>query len=251
MPRKAFSLLRKDIVYRHEAFRSGLAEAGFDVVDALARPEPGDLLLIWNRYGDYDVWARRFEAAGATVVVTENGWLGKRWLGSEWFSLCCGHHAGAGSWVVGDDGRWDGWHVGLEPWRIGGEKVILGQRSIGEPGIASPRHWEHRTQAKYGGRIRNHPGTKTDGISLEDDLANCGEALTWASSAALKALMLGIPVRYDFPAWIGASAASRLSDPNLVRSDSARLGMFRRLAWAMWTLDEIRSGLAFRHLLRV
>lgn len=252
MRRKALNLLRKEISYRHEAYGSGLIEAGFDVVTDLARPGPGDVLLIWNRYGDLDVWARRFEAAGAQVVVTENGWLGKFWEGQEWFTLCCGHHAGAGTWPVGDNSRWDGWNVRLEPWRIGdGEKVILGQRGIGEPGIASPLHWERRVQAIYGGRIRNHPGVRRDSIPLEEDLARCAEVLTWNSGGALKALTMGIPVRCGFDRWIGRSACVGLEDPVLLRSDNLRLNMFRRLAWSMWTLDEIGSGKAFRHLLQI
>lgn len=246
MRRKALCLLRKDIVYRREAFLSGLNEAGFDVVEAIAKPKAGDVLVIWNRYGDFDVLARQFEAAGATVVVTENGWLGKRWRGEEWFTLCGGHHAGAGTWAVGDAGRWDGWAVPLDPWRIGGkETVILGQRGIGEPGIASPPRWDELARAWYGGRIRPHPGQKPS-LPIEEDLAEASQVLTWNSGGALKALMMGVPVRCDFPRWIGMSAACPMQG-DLRRSDSARLAMFRRLAWAMWTLEEIRSGVAFRH----
>ncbi len=249
MRRKALCLIRRDIVYRREAFCDGLRAAGFDVVDAVPRPGPGDVLVIWNRYGDFDVQARIFEEAGAGVLVTENGWLGKQWLGSEWFTLCRGHHAGAGSWPVGDDGRWDGWDVPLEPWRFGGqEKLIFDQRGIGESGIASPHGWAKHIQQRYGGRIRVHPGQKKPAVSLEDDLAEAGECFTWNSGAALKALMLGVPVRYEFPFWIGAPAAVPLNAPDVKRSDAARLGMFRRLAWSMFSLQEIGSGFAFKHV---
>jgi len=47
-----------------------------------------------------------------------------------------------------------------------------------------------------------------------------------------------------------ASASQSLSDwpcqPN--RSEELRLDAFRRLAWAMWELDEIKSGEAIRWL---
>ncbi len=77
--------------------------------------------------------------------------------------------------------------------------------------------------------------------------------ITWSSSAALHALTLGIPVWHGFSRWIGAPAARSIveygGDP--LRDTQKRLDMFRRLIWAMWRMDEIRSGQAFRHLLRV
>ena len=42
----------------------------------LDRPKPGDLVVVWNRYGNYEAEALRFEAAGAAVIVMENGYLG-------------------------------------------------------------------------------------------------------------------------------------------------------------------------------
>ncbi len=235
---------------RQDAFRGGLAAAGYEVVKEIRHPQPGDVLLIWNRYGDFDVWAQRFEFAGADVLVVENGWLGKRWLDGEWYTLCRGHHAGAGNWKVGDAGRWDSWGMELQPWRLEGERVILGQRGIGESGIASPPDWAIRTQWRFGGRVRAHPGTRT-AKPLEDDLAAAGQVLTWNSGAALKALVMGIPVHYEFPEWIGGKAAQPIRKelgPDH-RSDPDRLTMFRRLAWSMWSADEMGSGVAFRHVM--
>jgi hypothetical protein len=64
--------------------------------------------------------------------------------------------------------------------------------------------------------------------------------------------LLGIPVFYEFDRWIGARAALPISvwgaEPK--RDDAARLAMLRRLAHAMWTLEEVRSGEAFSNLLR-
>jgi len=33
------------------------------------------------------------------------------------------------------------------------------------------------------------------------------------------------------------------------RDDVARLELFRRVAWAMWTIDEIDNGIALKNLL--
>lgn len=59
------------------------------------------------------------------------------------------------------------------------------------------------------------------------------------SGAALQALLWGIPVASEMPDWIGAQD----------NTDAGRLAMFRRLAWAQWTLEEISDGLPFRSLL--
>jgi hypothetical protein len=251
--KRAQNLLRESLHYRSEAFASGLQAAGFSVVKLIADPTPEDLLLTWNRYSRFDVEACRFEAAGARVVVVENGYLSKSWRGGNWFSMALGHHAGAGTWNVGGPERWDAIGAEIAPWRTEGETVILGQRAIGERGIASPDGWAESVQRRIGGRIRQHPGKYQPAVSLEQDLRTAGQVVTWASSAALLALIAGVPVWYGFDRWIGAQAGLPLAlygaEPK--RSDADRLAMFRRLAWAMWTLEEIRDGRAFDHLLRV
>ena len=252
---RALCLIRSAPVYRHQSFCRGLQAAGYELVARLDRPTPDDVLVIWNRYGSWDEQAKRFEAAGARVVVVENGYLGKDWLGGTWFSMALGHHAGAGRWVYGGSHRWDALGVDLGPMRTGGKEiVILGQRGIGEPGIASPDRWAEQTRAKVGGRIRPHPDVRgVAQVPLADDLRRASAVVTWASSAALRALLLGIPVYYEMPKWIGGTAACPLAKwpASAWQNSGDRLEMFRRLAWAQWRLTEIESGVAFGHLLGV
>jgi hypothetical protein len=251
---RALSLLRDSPHYRADAFRDGLTAIGFEVVSELPNPQPGDILLIWNREGGRLSRAIQFEIAGARVVVAENGYLGKEWIGRKWFALALGHHAGAGLWPIGGPERWDGWYAELEPWRApGGETVVLAQRGIGEPGVAAPADWAQIIAPAVRGRIRRHPGTNTNSIPLRADLAKADSVVTWSSGAALLALTYGVPVFYGFPRWIGAPASQPLalfSTAQPLRNDAARLEMFRRLAWAQWTVEEIRSGEAFERLLR-
>jgi len=250
--RKAVNRLRQSLHYRRERFSRGLATAGFSPTDDLSVPEPGDVLLIWNRYTGYDEQAQFWESKGGTVLVAENGYLGKHWRGQEWFSLALGHHAGAGDWQNGGPARWDSWQVDLAPWRVGGtETLIFGQRGIGEKGIAAPSGWAERVQRSIGGRIRPHPGKEPPRVALTDDLEKVQQVVTWNSSAALTALLEGVPVWYGFPQWVGAGAGRPLSEwPGLPkRVDADRLGMFRRLAWTIWTIEEIENGKAFSHLL--
>lgn len=245
-------LIRDQPHYRRDAFEAGLRAIGGQP----ASHEQCDVLAIWNRYGGWDSDATRCEKRGGTVLVAENGYLGNDFAGSRWYAISKGHHNGAGEWPQGGPERWDGLNIPLAAWRDGGETVILPQRGIGPPGVAMPSDWLARTEnelqkrrIRY--RVRAHPGVN-DALPLEQDLAGAGVVITWGSGAALKALTLGIPVVYDFPRWIGEGAGVPLCDwlagASLNRDHDARLSMFRGLAWAMWTLEEIRSGEAFRHL---
>lgn len=248
---RALNALRHSPACRRESFDAGLTAAGFELVDKLARPGPGDVYLIWNRYTGTHETATAVEAAGGRVLIAENGLLGKEWRGQIWFALAESHHAGAGRWREGGPERWDGWKVEMAAWRHGGETVIFGQRGYGEPNVRAPDLWAESAKGRFGGRIRAHPGTAKNGPTLEQDLAKAGQVLTWNSGAALKALLLGVPVWYEFDQWVGARAALPFSvwgaEPK--RDDADRLAMFRRLAWAMWTEDEIASGAAIRSAL--
>ena len=231
---------------------SGLKAAGFKI----GKPDQADLLLVWNRYGAFDDCARRCEQRGGAVLVAENGYLGNDFAGSRWFALANGHHNGAGWWAVGGNDRWDSLGVKLEPWRDGREIVVLPQRGIGPVGVAMPRGWGEATAdrlrklTKRPVRIRKHPG-KSEAIPLADDLRDAHAVVTWGSGAALKAIVMGVPVFHDFPKWIGASASRPMSEfgKGPMADDAARLSMFRRLAWAMWRVEEIASGEAIRAVL--
>jgi hypothetical protein len=98
-------------------------------------------------------------------------------------------------------------------------------------------------------RIRLHPGMN-DCVPLEEDLKNASAVITWASGAAIKALLLGVPVFHSFDLWIGRKcAASTLEFPERYFSDEARDAMLNDVISAMWTGEEISTGVAFEHLL--
>jgi len=148
------------------------------------------------------------------------------------------YHNTAGCFPVGGPERWDSLGVDLPAFRSSGETVILPQRGIGAPPVAMPRNWPDHAIAKYGGRIRRHPGRK-QGIPLDKDLQNAGRVITWGSGAAVKALMMGIPVISEMPNWICAQD----------NTERGRLAAFRQMAWAQWRWSEIESGEAFEWVL--
>lgn len=241
---RAWLNLRHEKGDRAEAFRAGLVALGYEVRHGLTHaPGSGDVLVTWNRIGSGETAARRFEAAGLQVLVAENAAWGNDFARRRWVSLARGRHNTAGCFPVGGLERWDSLGVNLAPWRRAGEVVLLPQRGIGSPPTAMPRDWAAVTEARLrregmAVRTRHHPG-RNAARPLEDDLAKCGRIFTWGSGAAIKALMMGIPVESDMPHWIGAQD----------NTDAGRLAMFRRLAWAQWTLEEVAAGDPFRWLL--
>ncbi|MGE5713895.1 MAG: hypothetical protein ACM32F_08465 [Betaproteobacteria bacterium] len=260
----AYVMIRGEPQYRADAFKQGLRASGFTIHGA-PRAQPtnaDDVLVIWNRYGRFNHYAEVFERAGARVIVAENGFLGRDTPGGPWYSLCSSLPLACGSWPTfhGEDWRWDeiahASGARICEWRKdGNEIIILAQRGIGPPGVRQPDGWHRRTaeQLKAAGhrvRVREHPGEKPPPISLEDDLRNARAVVTWASGAAFKALLLGVPVLYGCEQWVGRDAATFLRvSRNLEISLPERLPTFRRLAWSCWRIPEIVTGLPFRRLL--
>lgn len=233
--------LRSDIPSRTLAFRSGLAKNGYSVsFGAPLQPNDGDLLLTWNRIGVGNVSAQAFEAKGLTVLVTENSTWGNGFLGESWLFFNRNLHNTRDLSPIGGNERWDSLGVELKKWREGeGETVILAQRGIGSAPVAMPKTWPHQALARWGGRIRAHPGNHPHPIPLENDLAKASRVVTWSSGSAIAALMWGIPVHSEAPNWVGEQD----------NSYAGRLNMFRRLAWNQWRLSEIESGEAVAWML--
>jgi hypothetical protein len=260
----AIVLIRHLPEFRINAFTSGLKRLGYDIKNAGAyhsdlhhKPKPGDVLLTWNRHGNHSNIAHRWALEGGTVLVAENGWIGKDKEGTQYYALCRDHHNGAGTWHVGEEDRWAKLGIPLQPWRkTGSNLLLLPQRGIGEPGVAMPMHWPDHTQAALRKNprkvvLRKHPGNHAMQAKhpVEEGLDDVWAAITWASGSAIKAIVAGVPVFYCFKKWIGASAAKYgledLENPFL----GDRLPMLKRLAWAQWSLEELASGEPFRYLL--
>ena len=220
-------------------FAKGLRLNGYRVhFGVTMAPGPQDILVTWNRIGIGASAARAFEAAGRPVVVVENATWGNDFAGRRWYHLARNRHNTAGMFPVGGPERWDALGVEMVPFRDSGETVILAQRGIGSPPTRMPMDWPAQALARHGGRIRQHPG-RAQGKPLVADLSGAGRVVTWGSGAAVLALLGGIPVTSEMPDWIGEQD----------NTDSGRLAMLRRLAWAQWTHAEIETGEAFRWLL--
>lgn len=240
---EACILIRDKPHYRREAFVQGAINAGY-VVTKEPKPHKDNILVIWNRYGVNHNYALQYEKAGGKVYVVENGLLGNEFNGGIYYTVSLNQHN------VGNTVRFKHWHYPLKPYREGSEVIVLPQRGIGQEGVKMPRDWLDRTYAylkrkgvKY--RVREHPGVKPC-VPLDDDLANAKCVVTWGSGAALKALVMGVPVVSDFKQWIGASASTYLYDcdfdGNLFKCRGKVLNL---IASSIFTLDEIERGVCY------
>lgn len=243
-------MLRPGPNYQKDAWVVGLQRHGFTIEKQHPRhPEPGDLCLLWNRTRGLDCIARMYEAAGATVLIAENGYLSPN--GAKMYALAKRHHNGKGEWYVGDEPR----HTfQLNDWRSAGDHIVLlPQRGIGIPGIAMPHQWVRQVMERLRKvtdrpiRVRPHPGMAKSDPWPDLQGAHC--AVTWGSGAGIKAIAHGIPVFHELNGWIGSGAAvfGTCKIEDCFTGD--RGPMFHRLSWAQWSLEEVRTGKAFEHLI--
>lgn len=222
--------------------------------------DPGDVVLMWNRYGENHDLACRAERAGATVLVAENGYLHGRHDGGDYYALAIGGHNGSGRWHVGGRERWDALGVELKPWRTDGEHIVVApNRPFGRPDMMMPLNWASDAERRLRRlttrpiKVRAHPGNNPPTVPLEDDLRAAWAVVIWASSAGVKALVDGVPVICEAPYWICKGAAD--ANAECVEKIDDRGGLvtreaaLRRLAWAQWSVNEIASGEPFRYLL--
>ena len=239
-----------------------MAACGYDVrIGTPTRVDQETVYLSWNRYSEWHDTCTRVELAGGRAIVAENGYIGGRLDGGDYYALALGAHNGRGKWPVGGRERWDALGIELKPWRTsGGHVLVAANRSFGQPGGVMPPCWprdvktrlEKLTQREV--RIRPHPGNNKPQIPLERDFENCWAVCIWSSSVGVKALIAGVPVISESPFWICKGAADR--NIECVEKIDDRGGLLtreealQRLAWGQWNLTEISSGEAFRQLLQ-
>lgn len=239
--------------YRREAFITGLDSLGYRIELSGQPKSRQDLLVLWNRMGPDDRDAERWERDGGTVVISENGYIGKDDQDRQLYAISVGQHQHG---LVGDEDRLPKLRIELKQWATGEHILVCAQRGIGSRLMASPSNWHVKMMDRLRKitdrplKFRMHPGNQPPKRSLEDDLQGAYACCIWSSGSGVKALSLGIPVIYDAPRWICEGAAvrpDRLS--TLCTDDSLRLEAFRHMARNQWRVEEIQSGEPFRRVL--
>lgn len=263
---QAYCLIREGPHYRRNAFLEGLRHNGFTVSvnQPPDGPHAGNVLVIWNRYGDRHFIAERFEKAGGRIVVAENGYMGRDAQGRQFYALSADWHQRPlievrSQKAEGRSSRFDALGIPLAPWREKGEHILIcSQRCFGVPPHAHERKWpgqmanELRRYTKRPIRIRWHPEDK--GVPpadrtkrrLEEDLVGCHAVVVWSSTAGVKSLIAGVPVFRCGPDFIAQDAAPLGIDAIEQPWMGDRMPALERAAWGQWSVDEIESGTPFR-----
>jgi hypothetical protein len=162
--------------------------------------------------------------------------------------------AGASSWAPKqcDSDRWDALGIDMQPWRYGSDKIlVLGQRpyDVGLPetydevmqGVLDACHNTY-SQATW----RKHPMSSPRSVrlpTLKSALKRTDLALTYCSTAAVEAVLSGIPTIALHERCIAWDVCSHSIGGPLYRGPREQWAA--DLAYRMWTQDELRSGEAW------
>ncbi len=253
----AICKIKAEPTYRRSAFEAGLRAVGYDLVESGCPTSRRDVLVIWNRQQGEEGLADTWERSGGSVIVCENGYMGRDELDRQLYAIAVHGHNGSGWFPQGDDDRFSSLKIELHPWRDGAHLLVCAQRGIGSREMASPHGWHDRTKVQLRAmgfknvKIRLHPGRFKPETTLEQDLEGAAACVIWSSSSGVRSMALGIPTIFCAPHWIleggGGRGLGALSAPP--RDDALRLAAFQRMAHAQWRVDEIESGEPFARIL--
>jgi hypothetical protein len=145
--------------------------------------------------------------------------------------------------------------IEIRPWRKSGRHILVVVQSRTYMSVVArkpPAWWDHAlaTLRRHTDRPIHVRGWRSNkialGANLHEALQDCWALVTWSSAAANEALLEGVPV---FTAGPCAASALALSDLTQIESPiypSGRWKWAASLAGQQWSLEEFRSGVAWR-----
>jgi hypothetical protein len=267
---KAYSLLPDRFADgRHRSFKKGLSAIGYTVVEGWDGQgfDTDDLVLGWSAYGPTYSAMCAAEAMNARALVFEEAYI-RQIAGQQYFAVGLGGHNGSGKLVAGDDSRWQGWGLQMDPWRSTPTDHVLvcGQRGFGYNSMAMPDEWPREVLSQLRRLtdkplwFRPHPKRRSNErygaydkvldytAPLFDHLHSAAACVVWTSNCATTALLSGVPVVYCGPHIVTQRACTPMGE-FAVRRVGDRERAFRDLSWAQWSVSELESGEAFRRVL--
>ncbi|NKB84498.1 hypothetical protein HED51_20535 [Ochrobactrum grignonense] len=224
------------------------------------KPSNADIAVIWSWKHPQIIAAARQDQR--PLIVMERGFIQPRF---EWVSLALNGFNNRGYFPPSADNgeRWQR-HFShhLRPWKDRkGYALLIGQ----VPGDASLngvdiKNWaQSRTdmlrRAGHTVVYRPHPLAETvapEGAvcsrqDLKSDLSGAEFVITYSSTTAVEAVLEGIPVCVEDAGSVAYPMASHHIGEPLRRPD--RTQWCHNLAWRQWSINELRNGTAWRHLL--
>lgn len=159
------------------------------------------------------------------------------------------HGAAAAIGPVPPD-RWDALGLALDPW-VEREGYVLLCDQMPNDRAAGPAGWwlkakYHYLDCGHEVRYRSHPNVMASNESLAAALAGAQICVTWSSTAAVQAVIAGVPTVTLSAESIAGPVTSHRVDAPLYRGD--RRPWAYNLAYRQWTLDELRDGTAWKHI---
>lgn len=163
-----------------------------------------------------------------------------------------GMHGRADAWPKNcPDDRWASLGISLDPWKESGQRILVCDQYPTDSQAPPDRMWQDiRRQV---GEIfsdvvfRTHPLAGNVG-PLGLALDSCAVCITWSSSAAIEAVIRGVPtIAFDSGSMAWAVTSHSLSDP-LFRGE--RTQWASDLAYRQYTLSEIADGTLWEYMRR-
>ena len=264
-----------------EPLAEGAKKHGWSTVlyeQRLDAVKEGDILVTWNRHADQDVPARQVEDRGGKVICLENPYL--KMEDKDWVSVGLGFHNNIkyAPKCLDNGERFKSFNKEIKPWRQTGKHILFptqskqfNQRGLGWREYASPAGCDNmllsrirkNTERKIIFRI--HPNSEDmtairnrlgkgievtnvsyDRTPMSDDLNNAWATVVWTSNSATDSLMNGVPVFVCGPGvYMSELCGADLKEIEQPKLLDARQTLFNRMAWAQYSMDEVKSGFMF------
>jgi hypothetical protein len=159
-------------------------------------------------------------------------------------------------------GRWAALNIALKPWRKTNlfdagyvpdpnKYVLLLEQHPGDAAAPAVEDFRKQVEIACEARgwplhIRHHPSYQGNSHTLAVDLAGAALAVTWSSTAAIEAVIEGVPT-YAFNRNAITAPVTR---PSFLYKPyyGDRLAWARSLAFRQWTLAELANGSAWWHI---
>lgn len=263
---KAHVLMRPREPWPYRSICDGLKKLGIEpITDGRCDPRY-DMCITWNNYGITSRTTMRYREAGKPHLVIENGPR----LRPEEFVIQKGGHNGPNFLIADQGGERADWLLSrMKKWVEQDDRLALvcGQRASLYSDVAMPREWPSNVVSKlqkadWTVRYRRHPDRdakaplppdtiKTDHTQpITYDLPGTKFVAVYSSMSAIHAVLNGIPAAYGASRYMADEVCTRFDRTNLDDPSSFFMGdrepFFRKLAWNLWSREEIESGQAFK-----
>lgn len=229
-----------------EALAAGMAAYG-DVGECSAGYAPADFVAVWGRRPRPPEYRHRLYLEAGYINGTGPDYVRNRlrFISAEWDGL----GNGAASVGLCPPDRWEALGLELSPWRRTlrlRPRLLVLEQNPGDT-TANPEALDAAISGRYEVRRRPHP-TVGGCRPLAEDLAWADCAITWCSTAAVEAVIAGVPTVTLSPEAVARPVcAASLSDLARVPGID-RLPWAHSLAYRQWTFEELASGEAWRRL---